>query len=146
MRLYLLPISTRRMLLYCQKFDTQAPESKTLADKVTLKATQMWAGWEKKEKGWQKQVVNLGNQAFRRIPYEEWGLKSVPPLSNKRRQDDLQGKAKIQVVYPKTAIPTTKALGVLQRLGTERVTLHKSRLVYCLVGMPISIPFALVPV
>jgi hypothetical protein len=145
MRLYLLPISTRRTLLYCQKLDAQSSESKTLVDKATTRAAKLWAGWEKKEKGWQKTVVNYGNYAFRRIPYEEWGLKSVPPLSKKRQQEDLKGIEKIQLVYPEAAIPTTKALSVLQTLGTERETLHKTRLTWCLVGMPISAPFALVP-
>ncbi|KAM0814701.1 putative Mitochondrial K+-H+ exchange-related-domain-containing protein [Seiridium cardinale] len=146
MRLYLLPISTRRTLLYCQKLNAQSAEGKSYVDKTTAWAAKTWAGWEKKEKGWQKTIVNYGNQAFRRIPYEEWGLKSVPPLSARRRDDEMVGKDKVEVVYPDTAIPTTKALGVLQTLATERASLHKRRLVWCIVGMPISAPFALVPV
>ncbi|KAI1848208.1 hypothetical protein JX266_005921 [Neoarthrinium moseri] len=147
MRLYLLPISTRRTLLYCQKLDTpHLAKNKTLVDKATSKAAHLWTSWEKKESGWQKTVVNYGNAALRRIPYEEWGLKSVPPLSARRRDDELQGVDKIEVVYPETVIPTTKALGVLQTLATERQSLHRQRLIWCLIGMPISAPFALVPV
>ncbi|KAH8681486.1 mitochondrial K+-H+ exchange-related-domain-containing protein [Xylariales sp. PMI_506] len=146
MRLYLLPISTRRTLLYCQKLDSQASENKTLVDKATTKAATIWASWEKKDKGWQKSIVNYGNQLFRRIPYEEWGLKSVPPLSTRRRENELQGKDKVQLVYPEIAIPTTKAMGVLSTLATERDGLHRKKLVWCLIGMPITAPFALVPV
>ncbi|KAI0132741.1 mitochondrial K+-H+ exchange-related-domain-containing protein [Xylariales sp. AK1849] len=146
MRLYLLPISTRRTLLYCEKLNAHTSESKTVVDKATTRAAKLWADWEKKEKGWQKTVVTYGNQLFRRIPYEEWALKSVPPLSTRRKEDELQGKEKVQIVYPETVIPTTKALGVLQTLGTERQALHRQRLIYCFVGMPISAPFALVPV
>jgi hypothetical protein len=146
MRLYLLPISTRRTLLYCQKLNTHTTEGKTYVDKATAWAAKTWASWEKKESGWQKTIVNYGNQAFRRIPYEEWGLKSVPPLSARRREDELHGKEKVEVIYPDTTIPTTKALGVLRTLATERASLHKQRLTWCIVGMPITLPFALVPV
>jgi hypothetical protein len=146
MRLYLLPISTRRTLLYCQKLNENTPDSKSLVDKVTNKAAKVWANWEKKESGWQKTLVSYGNHALRRIPYEEWGLKSVPPLSKKRRQAELGGEDKVLVVYPETAIRTSKVLPILQKLATERESLHKSRLVWCCVGMPITAPFALVPV
>ncbi|KAK6198219.1 hypothetical protein LQW54_010496 [Pestalotiopsis sp. IQ-011] len=146
MRLYLLPISTRRTLLYCQKFNTNQAEAKTYVDKTTAWAAKTWASWEKKESGWQKTIVNYGNQAFRRIPYEEWGLKSVPPLSTRRREEELSGKDKVDVVFPETVIPASRALGILQTLATERSSLHKQRLIWCIVGMPISAPFALVPV
>ncbi|ORY63239.1 mitochondrial K+-H+ exchange-related-domain-containing protein [Pseudomassariella vexata] len=146
MRLYLLPISTRRTLLYCEKFNQPTTSKKNLTDKVTSRATKLWADWEKKENGWQKSVVRYGNSALRRIPYEEWGLKSVPPLSKKRRDEESSGLEKVKLVYPETAIPTTKAAAMLQTLATERQVLHKSRLLWCFVGMPISAPFALVPV
>ena len=146
MRLYLLPISTRRTLLYCHRLNvSDSQKTKSLLDKVQDKAAKTWTEWEQREKGWQKLVVNWGNQAFRRIPYEEWGLKSVPPLSTKRREEEILGKDKNQLVFPETIIPTTKAINVLRTLGTERELHHKSRLLWCFIGMPISAPIALVP-
>ena len=94
----------------------------------------------------QRKVVDYGNYALRRISYEEWGLKSVPPLSTRRREEEMVGNYKAQLVYPDSVIPTTKALQLLQTLSTERETLHKSRLMWSMIGMPISAPFALVPV
>ncbi|KAL7629048.1 hypothetical protein AAE478_000566 [Parahypoxylon ruwenzoriense] len=146
MRFFLLPISTRRTLLYCQRLQALPPEKQGLVDRVTIRATKLWAGWEKKEGGWQKKVVVYGNHLLRRIPYEEWGLKSVPPLSTKRREEGILGKDKNHLIFPETLIPTAKAINVLRTLGTEREPLHKSRLIWCLIGMPISAPFALVPV
>ena len=146
MRLYLLPISTRRTLLYCQRANNAATTDKqTLMDKVQGRAARLWADWEKKDKGWQKKVVEYGNYAVRRIPYEEWGLKSVPPLSKQRQDDEKTGLSKVEVVFPKTLIATDRVPGILERLSTEREALHKRRLIWCLVGMPLSAPMALVP-
>lgn len=114
-------------------------------DKIQNKAAQTWADWEKKESGWQRTIVRYGNQALRRIPYEEWGLKSVPPLSTKRADDELKGSDKVEVFYPQSLIPQSNISDVLQKLSTEREGLHRKRLIWCLVGMPISAPFAAVP-
>lgn len=146
MRLYLLPLTASRTLLYSQRLNIATTNKQGLADKVSKKASKLWAGWEAKESGWQKKVVNYGNYALRRIPYEEWGLKSVPPISARRKDDELKGKEKIELVYPDTIIPTTKAESVVRTLATERDALHKKKLMWCLIGMPISAPFALVPV
>jgi hypothetical protein len=143
MRLYLLPISTRRTLLYCQRLNTPATTTnQTWMDKIQTKAAKTWADWEKKDKGWQKQVVSYGNYAFRRIPYEEWGLKSVPPL---RRDTELEGSEKAEVVYPQSLITGDRVPQILKRLATEREGLHKRRLIWCFIGMPISAPIALIP-
>ncbi|KAK0665127.1 mitochondrial K+-H+ exchange-related-domain-containing protein [Cercophora samala] len=146
MRLYLLPISTRRTLLYCQKLDAPATQKQTWGDWIQSKAARTWSGWEQKEEGWQKKVVNYGNYALRRIPYEEWGLKSVPPLSQRRKQVELRGDEKVEVVYPKSLLPLGKVSKILETLATERESLHKQRLVWCFVGMPITIPVGLLPV
>ncbi|KAL2137254.1 hypothetical protein VTI74DRAFT_6465 [Chaetomium olivicolor] len=146
MRLYLLPISTRRTLLYCQKLHAPASEKQTWGDWLQAKAARTWSGWEQKEKGWQKSVVNYGNQVLRRIPYEEWGLKSVPPLSQRRRQVELKGTEKVEVVYPKSLLAMDNVPKILYKLATEREALHKRRLIWCFVGMPLTIPVALLPV
>lgn len=147
MRLFLIPVSTRRTLLYAQRLNVEASkQNQGWADKIQTKAAQTWAGWEQKDSGWQKTIVIYGNQALRRIPYEEWGLKSVPPLSTKRQDDELKGTDKVEVLYPKTLIPASKVTDVLNNLSTERAALHRQKLIWCFIGMPISAPFALVPV
>ncbi|KAI9171085.1 protein (fungal and plant) [Paramyrothecium foliicola] len=147
MRLFLLPVSTRRTLLYAQRLGvTTKPSDTSYADRGAAWAAKKWAEWEAKDRGWQKKVVEYGNHAFRRIPYEEWGLKSVPPLSTRRRDEELHGKDKVQLVFPPSAISLHKAEGILRTLATERQNLHRQRLLWCCIGMPITIPFALVPV
>ena len=147
MRLYLLPISTRRTLLYCQRFNTPAAaESQTTwADRIQAKAARTWSGWEKRDRGWQKAVVNYGNYLLRRIPYEEWGLKSVPPLSQRRREVELDGSEKVEVIYPQSLLSKERIPKIIGQLATEREALHKARLIWCFVGMPITIPIALIP-
>ncbi|KAM3505786.1 hypothetical protein MY11210_007825 [Beauveria gryllotalpidicola] len=148
MRLFLVPVSTRRTLLYAQRLGvtTKGQGSASLLDKGVAFAARTWAGWEKKEKGWQRKVVGYGNYAFRRIPFAEWGLKSVPPLSARRRAEELQGGGRVEVVFPGSVIPATQVESVARRLATERQAIHRRQMMWCLVGMPITLPFALVPV
>lgn len=89
--------------------------------------------------------MDYGNKALKRIPYEEWGLKSIPPLSARRKEDELSGKEKVEVAFPKLLIPEGKVTEVLKTLATERQSLHKTRMIWSFVGMPISAPVALIP-
>lgn len=91
-------------------------------------------------------MVRYGNRALRTIPYEEWGLKSVPTLSARRREEEILGKEKHHLIFPESMIPIAKAPEVLHTLATERAGLHRSRMMWCFVGMPITAPLGLLPV
>jgi len=143
MRLFLLPVSTRRSLIYCERVAQEAsPGSRTLADRITHKANETWANWENAESGWKKQLTTYGNKMLTRIPFEEWGLKTLPPLSDKRRA----AKEQVDVLFPGLFVKESRVLETLHKLATERQGLHRSRLWWSFVGMPITIPFALVPI
>lgn len=146
MRLFLLPLTNNRTLLYCQRIHVATAEKQGIVDKVTNKAAKLWSTWEKKDSGWQRKVVDYGNHALRRIPYEEWGLKSVPPLSARKKEMEVKGNATVELHYPQSIIPTSKAESLIMRLATERDALHRKRLTWSIVGMPLSAPFALIPV
>lgn len=119
----------------------------TVIDRGTIRAAKLWADWETKDSGWRKKVVDWGNKALKKIPYEEWGLKSIPPLSARRQAEELEaGQATVEVSFPSGVIPVNEVSELLWRLGTERESLHKSRMVYCFIGMPITAPVALLPV
>ena len=145
MRLYLIPISTHRTLVFCKRLNISTTERQGLIDKATTRAAKLWADWEKKESGWQKMLVGYGNQALRRIPYEEWGLKSVPPLSARKEEAEMTGSSKVELVFPQRIIPVTRAEGVLRALGTEREAMHRKTLIWCCAGMPLTAPFAIIP-
>jgi hypothetical protein len=149
MRLFLLPISTRRSLLYCEKLHDTPVGDRSRIDRVLVKASETWAAWEKDEKAlgnWKKQVTFYGNQALKRIPYEEWGLKTIPALTAKRKQDILEGRAKYQVIFPGLYLRQARVPEILTKLALDRQAMHKSKLVWSVIGMPFTIPFMLIPV
>lgn len=146
MRLFLLPVSTRRTLIYCERIQEQITGTKPpIQERVISKASSTWAQWEKAEKGWQKQVTVYGNKLFKQIPFEEWGLKTIPPATKKRIADIDNGKLKFQCLYPGAFLNESKVPEILRRLATERQGLHRKRMWQCIAWMPITIPFTVVP-
>ena len=148
MRLFLLPVSTRRTLIYCERVQQQLPpgQKPPLSERVITRAADTWAKWERAEKGWQKRLTTEGNRLLRRIPYEEWGLKTIPPETKKRLEDLDSGRLKVQCLYPGAFLNAGKVPETLKTLATERQALHRKRMWQCIIGMPITIPFAAVPV
>lgn len=147
MRLFLLPISTRQSLVYCQRSNIKLSEKATLLDKAATKGANIWLKWEKKESGWQKKVTSYGNKLFQRLPYAEWGLKSIPPLSERRKRDEVEAKEEVRVEYPGAFIDSREVHDALQRLGSkDRQRFHTKWLWGSIIGMPISAPVALLPV
>ncbi|KAF2870491.1 mitochondrial K+-H+ exchange-related-domain-containing protein [Massariosphaeria phaeospora] len=149
MRLFLLPVSTRRSLIYCEKLHDKAPADRSYYDKLTIKANETWAAWEKDEKAplnWKKKVTFYGNQALSKIPYEEWGLKTIPALNAKRKQDIVEGRAKYDVLFPGLYLHQNRLPEILKKLATERQAMHRSKLIWSVVIMPFTAPFMLVPV
>ncbi|KAF2456083.1 mitochondrial K+-H+ exchange-related-domain-containing protein [Lineolata rhizophorae] len=191
MRLYLLPLSTRARLIYCARAHAALPgDQQTLLARnltwLTSKANTTWASWEASETRWKVAVTGWGNRVLARIPYQEWGLKTIPPLSGKRRALLLEaarrmaaggspvatrGKSegategqkaeetgggatadmasvdrRVEVLFPRLFLPEQSVLDVLRRLATERQDMHRSRLIWSFLGMPLTAPFMLVPI
>jgi hypothetical protein len=149
MRLFLLPISTRRSLLYCERVHEKAPQDRSYLDKATIKANETWAAWEKDDKAvgnWKKKVTFYGNQALKRIPYEEWGLKTLPTLTEQRKQAIVAGTEKYEVMFPGRFLKQDRLPGILHNMAKERQLMHRSKLTWSIIIMPFTAPFMLVPV
>ncbi|KAL5614908.1 hypothetical protein BROUX41_004986 [Berkeleyomyces rouxiae] len=150
MRLFVLPVSTKRSLLYAQRFNAVGASNASLSDRLAHRASTMWASWEAKDSGWQKHLAAYGNKLLRHIPMEEWSLKSVPPLSSQLMKLESEAARRsvepVEVVYPGAAISKEQVPVVLRKLATEREAMHRRRLIWCCIGMPIAVPFAVVPV
>lgn len=145
MRVYLLPISTRQALVYCQRISTKPVAQLSYADRIQKKATDTWAGWESAERGWKKKVVEYGNYALQRIPYQEWGLKSFPPSNPDLQAEQLTAGKKFDIVFPSNMMQKEDVPKVLARLASERKQLHHKRWIGSMIALPLTIPFALIP-
>ncbi|KAG9787996.1 hypothetical protein ABEF93_003992 [Exophiala dermatitidis] len=146
MRIFLLPLTTRQALIYCQRAEQKTTGKASIADRITRKAAQIWSDWEAADKGWKKQLVKYGNQGLQRIPYQEWGLKSFPPSNPKLQAEEIAAGKKYDVLYPGNIMRKDDVPKVMGRLARERKQLHWNRFIGSMVAMPFTIPFALVPV
>ncbi|KIW96143.1 uncharacterized protein Z519_03210 [Cladophialophora bantiana CBS 173.52] len=146
MRIFLLPLTTRQALVFCQRGVQKPKTNPTIVDRLTAKAAETWAKWEAADRGWRKTVVYYGNQGLQRIPYQEWGLKSFPPSNPKLQAEQIAQGKKFDVIYPGNVMHKDDVPKVLARLARERKQLHWNRFIGSMVAMPICIPFALVPV
>lgn len=140
MRLFLLPISTRRTLIYCDRVATQVNASGKLSyhDRIVNKANETWASWENSPNKYKKKLTDYGNVIFNRISYEEWGLKTLPSSTA-----DL---TPTEIVFPGRFLDQQKVPDILRKLATERQGLHKQRFWGSLIGLPFTIPVGLLPV
>ena len=169
MRLFFLPISTRRAILYCERIAHDKTSESTITKKVTDKANQTWTNWERAKSGWKKHLTVFGNKVLSRIPMEEWSLKSVPPLSKQIKREILadigasggsqakkalgargasvvaKAKTEVNVLFPGSFLKEESVLSRLQQLAVERKPLHRRRFWWSLIGMPAVAPFALIP-
>jgi len=147
MRIFLLPISTRQTLIYCERvpYTPKPGQKRPLTEWAVDKAATTWAGFEKADKGWRKQLTYYGNQLFKRIPYQEWGLKSFPPATKAQIEEINKGNVAFECFYPGSFLKGRSATELLKALATERQALHRRSMWTSMAMLPITIPFALVP-
>lgn len=146
MRLFLLPISTKRSLIFCQREKLHPSKKLTLLDKLTTGASAKWLAWEKSDKGWMKKITVFGNKLFQRISYEEWGLKSIPPLNASRKAKELERRGTVQVDYPSSVLSPSTVHITLRAYGAKSRQLYHTKWLWAsIIGMPLSTPAALVP-
>ena len=142
MRLFLIPISTKHSLIYSRPV---AKKELSVVDRISNKVAETWARWEEVDKGWKKSLVSWGNRVQQRIPYEEWGLKSIPALGSEQRIDKLRDRQKADVLFAGNVIEKSKVPFVLMRLATERQDLHRRRMWWSFAIAPVTAPIGLIP-
>lgn len=145
MRLFIIPISTRRALIYSRTFSKGVSQKVSLTDRITSKVAETWARWEEADKGWKKHLVSWGNRVQQRIPFEEWGLKSIPSFNAQQRLDLSHGSQPVDVLFPGNAIKEDKLHSVLRTIATERQDLHRKRMWWSCIAAPITAPIGLIP-
>ncbi|SNX81711.1 uncharacterized protein MEPE_00416 [Melanopsichium pennsylvanicum] len=108
---------------------------------------------------WKRRTYVLGERLMDRIEYQEWALKGIDPalgphLIRREAKDAVAVKSDggipkldhVPLLYPPTLLDPKKLMKSLKNLTDHRTPHHYRRFWYCVVGMPITIPFALVPV
>ncbi|SPO20959.1 uncharacterized protein UTRI_00436 [Ustilago trichophora] len=108
---------------------------------------------------WKRRTYVLGERLMDRIEYQEWALKGIDPamgphLMSGRSKDAVAESSDsgipkldhIPLLYPPSLLQPERLLKSLKNLTDHRTPHHYRRFWYCVVGMPITIPFALVPV
>ena len=106
---------------------------------------------------WKRRTYVLGERLMDRIEYQEWALKGIDPamgphLMSGRAKDAEVDKSDnnipkldhIPLLYPTSLLEPERLLKSLKNLTDHRTPHHYRRFWYCVVGMPITIPFALV--
>ncbi|KAJ5493905.1 hypothetical protein N7463_009992 [Penicillium fimorum] len=146
MRLFLVPISTKRILIYARPLSKDIAKELSIIDRITTKAAETWAKWEEADKGWKMHLVRWGNSVQQRIPFEEWALKSIPSFKAQQRINGDHGKAKIDVLFPGNAVRLDRIQDVLRKIATERQELHRKKMMWSLIAAPITAPLGLIPV
>lgn len=164
MRLFLLPISTRRTLIYCEPLSHAVPTAKqSYLDRAVNKGNEIWLGFEKDTKApfnWKRRVTDYGNVLFRRIPFEEWGLKSIPPIkaAAAAAESSPDGKpvsgakalqrTRVEVRFPGLYqdLCSRTMSDTLSHIATGRQALHRKRMIQSICALPIALPFGLLPV
>lgn len=146
MRLFLIPISTKRVLVYARPLSKDLAKELSVLDRITTKAAEIWAKWEEADKGWKMHLVRWGNRVQQRIPYEEWALKSIPSFKTQQRVNGDHGKTKVDVLFPGNAVRLERVQDVLRTVATERQELHRKKMMWCLIAAPITAPLGLIPV
>ncbi|BCS26052.1 mitochondrial K+-H+ exchange-related family protein [Aspergillus puulaauensis] len=146
LRLFVVPISTRRALIYARLLRKDVSKERSILDRITDKAAQTWTQWEEADKGWKTHIVSWGNRVQQRIPYEEWGLKSIPSLSSQRRIDESHGTTRVDVLFPGNAIKEEKLIPMLHQLSKARQELHRRRMWWSFIAAPLTAPIALIPI
>lgn len=160
----MLPLTRNRSILYCQQALLPKVRSKPrFDDRVAAKAAKTWANFESSPTKWKQRLVAGVNWALERIPYEEWSLKTVPSQNTYMRKVQETGdlvapkellasgvSAKdlepLELVYPTTAMTFEQARSELGKFATAGISRHKTHMLYCAVGLPLTLPIALVPV
>ncbi|CDS02253.1 uncharacterized protein SPSC_02635 [Sporisorium scitamineum] len=108
---------------------------------------------------WKRRTYVLGERLMDRIEYQEWALKGIDPamgphlIRRKPKDADTNESTSgipkldhVPLLYPSSLLEPQRLLKSLKNLTDHRTPHHYRRFWYCVVGMPITVPFALVPV
>lgn len=151
-----IPITTHRAFVYCRHQKALTGNKPSLNSKVTEWGHRAWSKLESSELKVNVKTVEIVNKLLEKIPWEETCLRSVPSQSSIVRElchiegakeaEEKRGSYKpIPVYYPSSLIPETTIFNQLSAYAKDGYSRHLKYLVYSLLGIPLTIPFILLP-
>ncbi|KAG4305373.1 hypothetical protein PORY_000929 [Pneumocystis oryctolagi] len=144
MKLYIIPITRKRHFLYCCHVSVVSEFS--LVDKFANKVNNLWKKWGCSEIKWKKKLVDIANRIIDRLPYEEWSLKSVPPLKKTSQIHEMREiQNKVVVHYP-ASIGSDGVIFTISDLVKRKILFHKRWMIISMIGAPFTLPVALIPI
>lgn len=142
-----------------------------LTSRIMNKAADFWVGLGREDQksilDWKRRTYVTGERLMDRIEYEEWALKGVDPAlgpslspreNGVRRKEEAEAEGQkeaglaaspsksVALLYPPSLLSPTALLTSLTKMTASRQPHHRQRLIWCVVGMPFTIPFALIPI
>ncbi|EPQ26090.1 uncharacterized protein PFL1_06298 [Pseudozyma flocculosa PF-1] len=140
----------------------KAPLSKRLLQRASAFWIDLGRTDQKSTLDWKRRTYVTGERLMDRIEYQEWALKGIDPamdpklIAAQAAVDGGQGSEKsavdagaspqIPLLYPPSLLKPEPLIASLKNLTDQRTPHHYKRFWVCVVGMPFTIPFALIPV
>lgn len=151
-----IPITTHKAFVYCRHQKALTGSRPSLNSKAVEWGHRAWSKLEKSNLKVNIKTVQFVNKLLAKIPWEETCLRSVPSQNSIVRElcnaQDAKGvKVKeasykpIPVYYPSSMIPETTISSQLSTYAKDGCSKHLKYLVYSLLGIPLTIPFIIVP-
>ncbi|KAK0562858.1 hypothetical protein OC844_002487 [Tilletia horrida] len=139
-----------------------------LASRLSARASAFWLSLgdpnAKSTFDWKRRTYQLGERIMDRIEYDEWALKGIDPAlapslkhptSHQSDAEPASGsdpanphkeQVNVPLLYPPSLLKPHSLLNSIRSLTEHRTPHHRKWMWVCLIGAPLTAPFALVPV
>ncbi|EPX73036.1 uncharacterized protein SOCG_00793 [Schizosaccharomyces octosporus yFS286] len=140
MRIIALPLPKQRVFLHCYPSELLLKKV-TVHDRILNRIYNTWDAWSKSKSFIKQKTVSFGNSVLHRVPHEESFLRSV---STAKKLNDKEFYSTIVIERPDSLEPS-EILQELIRLQ-EMKQLHRKNFIANIIGLPLTIPFILIPI
>lgn len=120
-----------------------------VANWVTSKAAETWAGFGKQPKGWKRSIYQTGEKLMDRLDFEELALKSIDPslgpTITRTPSPSIAESLKVPLLYPPSINTGPETLSDLRALVKYRTPKHRRGFYLWALVAPLTTPFMLIP-
>ncbi|KAG0684254.1 hypothetical protein C6P40_005037 [Pichia californica] len=158
---YVLPLTTKKTFIHCKYNDSVFPNGqKNLEEKIINKFTTLWKNFSEADSKINKTITTNINKILAKIPWLETCLLSIPSqkfVTRKLKEDYItheeitekklkaEDLEKIDFYYPKSMTNIELILQNFKPEFKKEYDLHKKGILKDLLFLPLTIPFAIIP-